>query len=365
MADPHDEPAPAKRSEDTQTTTSPPKDTVIIEEGDTLLVCADAEELGKLRVSSIILKHTSPVFKAMLGPHFAEGQVPRSALHPQELHCPEDDWHAMKCLMQLLHHSKSWLQDDLCNSGTLERLIGLGVVADKYACIEAIFLQVDTVFAHFRNSHIAAGPHPDVSSDSAGLRDCFDLATAAVHFGKHSYFYFFTKRLVMDFVGPYSSVLTTRPGSEDTALSLKLNILLKLEEQRNAIRVRIGEHIPSLAIFSCHYCGGGYQSKSTVFMPAFEKAIKLETHWPPTFSSLSIRTVLEKLKNVGNIGWGHVCGHHGSLVRKAREFEDFAAEVYNSMAGMCSRCAKAGSFTTGSCGVSGHWVPTAHWKDGI
>ncbi|SMR46246.1 unnamed protein product [Zymoseptoria tritici ST99CH_1E4] len=364
MADPHDEPVPAKRSEDTQTTTSPPKDTVIIEEGDTLLVCADAEELGKLRVSSIILKHTSPVFKAMLGPHLAEGQVPRSALHPQELHCPEDNWHAMECLMQLLHHCKSWLQDDLCDNGTLKRLIGLGAVADKYDCIEAIFLQVDTVFAHFKNSHIAAGAYLDVNSDSAGLRDCFDLAIAALHFEKDSYFYFFTKRLVVDFVGPYSSVLTTRPGSGESALSLELNILLKLEEQRNATRVRIGEHIPSLALVSCLVCGP-YQHKSITFMPAFEKAIKLETHWPPTFSSLSIRTVLEKLKNVGNIERRPVCGHHGSLVRKAKEFEDFAAEVYNSMAGMCSRCAKAGSFTTGSCGVSGHWVPTAHWKDGI
>ncbi|KJY02091.1 hypothetical protein TI39_contig260g00005 [Zymoseptoria brevis] len=371
MADPHDNSAPAKRSEDTQTTTSPPKDTIIIEEGDILLVCADAEELGKLRVSSIILKHTSPVFKAMLGPHFAEGQAPRSALHPQELHCPEDDWHAMECLMQLLHHCKSWLEGDLLwHSKALDWLVSLGTLADKYQCIEAISLQTNDIFAQFKEFRISAQPDDPrrVSDGNAkALRACYDLAVAAFLFEKDAYFYHFTKRLVMDFTVPCSELTSAIRADHKDELGFRL--FMTIEEQRTAVRLKMSEAIPNMAFAVCLGCfrygniRNNEKIESPAFVAHFEDAI--ETCWPPAFSSLSIRHALRTLNFVGDVERGTgTCGHVQSTVT-AREFQQFASMVYKEMAGLCVRCLRAGSFTTGSCEVSGHWRPNSHWKDEV
>lgn len=59
----------------------------IVPDGDVILVVQDQVEL---RVYSIVLKLASAVFKAMLGPHFAEGQVQGTPTDPKSVSLQED-----------------------------------------------------------------------------------------------------------------------------------------------------------------------------------------------------------------------------------------------------------------------------------
>ena len=72
----------------------------IATEGDVIFVLQQT----RLRVSSVILSSASPVFKAMFGPNYAEGQGQRSAGEPREVPLFDDDLCAMARLCRLLHH---------------------------------------------------------------------------------------------------------------------------------------------------------------------------------------------------------------------------------------------------------------------
>ncbi|KAL1390799.1 hypothetical protein HDK64DRAFT_297642 [Phyllosticta capitalensis] len=82
---------------------------------------------SKLRVQAAILRNASPVFGAMLGPHFSEGQD--LGEQPKEIPLPGDDPAAIKILFAVLHH-----QYDVSNNPPLEFLTTLAVTVDKYLC---------------------------------------------------------------------------------------------------------------------------------------------------------------------------------------------------------------------------------------
>lgn len=76
----------------------------IVPDGDVILVVQDQVEL---RVYSIVLKLASAVFKAMLGPHFAEGQVQGTPTDPKSVSLQEDSTEGMKMLCLCLHHPQA------------------------------------------------------------------------------------------------------------------------------------------------------------------------------------------------------------------------------------------------------------------
>ena len=80
----------AIRSHDLSTKTL----TVMDPEGDIILVLGDVG----LQVSSKVLSLASPVFKAMFGPHFAEGQGQASSTKIRRVKLHDDDVEAMKIL---------------------------------------------------------------------------------------------------------------------------------------------------------------------------------------------------------------------------------------------------------------------------
>jgi hypothetical protein len=186
MANSKDTAASTSAQEEEKTKPQPPKDIVIIEEGDVLLVCRDADSRGKFLVSSVILKHTSSVFKAMLGPHFAEGQTPRSAQHPQEVHCPEDCWAGMQLLCKLLHNTRSFLNGTLPGALAIAYFSEAAVLADKYNCTDSIRMQAQSVFAKY-------GDRLVTNEQPMGLLR--DLIAAAYMLGCSNYFYIFTSGL--------------------------------------------------------------------------------------------------------------------------------------------------------------------------
>lgn len=94
---------------------------VIDPEGDVILICGEIE----FQVSSKVLSLASPVFKALFGPCFAEGQP--TSRKASRIQLPDDDAESMRFMCAVLHHK--------CASAQgigLERLEKLAVVTDKY-----------------------------------------------------------------------------------------------------------------------------------------------------------------------------------------------------------------------------------------
>ncbi|KAL1640812.1 hypothetical protein SLS58_006635 [Diplodia intermedia] len=105
-----------------------------------------------LRVCSKVMKLSSPVFRAMLGPHFREGQNLSQATteEPTIIPLPDDDFASMKIICEALHYketvlpanwitfaglvdkydmkdtmrftSEAWLADELCKKGPSDKL---------------------------------------------------------------------------------------------------------------------------------------------------------------------------------------------------------------------------------------------------
>lgn len=64
-------------------------------------------ENGRIPAPSDVLTCASPVFKAMLGPNFSEGQAPRSTINPIIITLEDDDVESMTILPILLHKDLS------------------------------------------------------------------------------------------------------------------------------------------------------------------------------------------------------------------------------------------------------------------
>lgn len=155
-----------------------------------------------LRVSSTVLSLVSPVFRAMLGPHFREGNESRSSNQPNEIPLPEDDGIAMKHLCLLLHGrtGDSYSHGDRTFPTQLR---ALAIVADKYDCVEAIALQAEAMLSRFWMHR---------TTNQLLIQQLACLISASALLGLAPLFYVFTKSLVLDYCTPYSE--------ESTGLSL-------------------------------------------------------------------------------------------------------------------------------------------------
>ncbi|KAF2487558.1 hypothetical protein BDY17DRAFT_306929 [Neohortaea acidophila] len=106
-------------------------------QGDTVLVVGNY----RIKVFSTMLALVSPVFRAMLGPHFREGSQSRNAANPLEVHLPEDEPDATLIMCHLIYHKKG---KEVFSDCTLlpEKLYRLLKVIDKYQCLESLWLSV-------------------------------------------------------------------------------------------------------------------------------------------------------------------------------------------------------------------------------
>ncbi|KAK5695125.1 hypothetical protein LTR17_024598 [Elasticomyces elasticus] len=113
------------------------KKIILAEEGDVIILLLDKAEI---RVSSAILSQASPVFKKMLGPHFLEGQAPRSSAQPKEIKLHDDEPKALEMLLKLVH-----FYDIEDVAVTPPGLLGLAVLADKYDCAKSLTLMTEAL----------------------------------------------------------------------------------------------------------------------------------------------------------------------------------------------------------------------------
>lgn len=116
--------------------------------GDVIFIVEEENIKAKPRVSSSILTLASPVFAALLGPHFREGQGERSPEDPREISLPDDEALAMSDLCNLLHFKTP----KGLRAGTFaSRILSLAIAVDKYGCSEALRLQGQGLLLQWSN----------------------------------------------------------------------------------------------------------------------------------------------------------------------------------------------------------------------
>ncbi|MCJ1441771.1 MAG: hypothetical protein MMC23_002263 [Stictis urceolatum] len=91
-----------------------------------------------IRVSSKHLIFASPVFKALLSPHFEEGSTLASTGRV-DLPLPEDDPRAMLSLLGVIHNRFQHVPDTLDS----DELIDVAILVDKYELHDATHLQTE------------------------------------------------------------------------------------------------------------------------------------------------------------------------------------------------------------------------------
>lgn len=140
----------------------------------------------KIFANVAVLRNASPVFLAMLGPHFQEGQAiidnPGST---QEIEFPEDDPDAMLALTRLLHHRYK----DLEAAGQLpaEKIRDIAIAADKYDLCPVVKSASATLFC----------------LDNKRSQDLWYLLSAAYIVGHREVFKRISVRLLRDCSSPY------------------------------------------------------------------------------------------------------------------------------------------------------------------
>jgi len=115
---------------------------------------------GRIPVRSDVLTRASPVFKAMLGPNFSEGQAPRSAINPRVITLEDDDTESMAILCILLHKDPSTVRlntsEKLTETADPTRIFGVAVLADKYALVDHLENELGlSLLAPFTQNHRA------------------------------------------------------------------------------------------------------------------------------------------------------------------------------------------------------------------
>jgi hypothetical protein len=172
---------------------------VLAEDGDILLLLADG---SRIRAYSTVLSLASPVFKAMLGPHFKEGQERGSALSPKEISLPDDDPCSMKEIAYLLHFQT--FDGSQPNDQTLaQAILRIAMLADKYGCTDAMHMLSHGLLSRFLTQR---------STKSLDLVRMYDLVAAAYLFNRPELFELFTRRIMLDNCAPFASILTSKSG---------------------------------------------------------------------------------------------------------------------------------------------------------
>ena len=101
--------------------------------GDVELLLGPPANPVKVCVQSVVLALASPVFKTLLGPDFAEGNVTSSNDSLWRVSLPEDDPETMIWICKALH-----LHRDMCYNFPLPALELLAAHIDKYDLADAL-----------------------------------------------------------------------------------------------------------------------------------------------------------------------------------------------------------------------------------
>ncbi|KAM0720916.1 hypothetical protein Q7P37_003201 [Cladosporium fusiforme] len=308
------------------------------DDGDVILILPAA----RLRVSSVILSSASPVFKAMLGPRFSEGQRPRSVQDPKEIALPDDDTTTMADLCRLIHHQgKSFalsITQPSLRQG-VKRLLSFAIAADKYGCAQITSLIGKSLLSSFGN---------DAPFKTLGVPSLLRLSAVAYLFGSRRHFAQFTRDIALRGTGRYSSL------ASDPTLATALSILpsatlLLLDEQRTAAWLLMSRDLALLAqkectSFSCEQVDvdNGFLCRLAQQMTDCDG---INLTWPPHDPdwNVSIRDVLRELLETREIQiYAEVdCVHMRGLNEKeitGKQLRAWYKKISRSVWGLCLCC---------------------------
>jgi hypothetical protein len=102
--------------------------------GDLILVIGPDAECLRIRVNSVTLKAASPVFSAMLSPHWKEGKDLLEARGPVVLLLPDDDSEALHLIFSVLYHRYEFVPDPMDS----KMLLRIAIMSDKYDFTKAL-----------------------------------------------------------------------------------------------------------------------------------------------------------------------------------------------------------------------------------
>ncbi|KAK5123550.1 hypothetical protein LTR85_002588 [Meristemomyces frigidus] len=193
----------------------------IAAQGDVCLVVGENEaEVGYI-VDSHTPKLASPIFAALLGPRFAEGNAlilhqdhQNANVSPFNVTLPEDDGKAMKLLLDHIHFRQ--VSDRL----ELADLVDLAVVVDKYQC--------QTALNHYATAQMR------LLVDSNGFSDKLaEYLGLSIAFRSHEIFHAVTMGLALTSSANGSSSVESRVAASSTAAIVPERIITAVERLRD------------------------------------------------------------------------------------------------------------------------------------
>ncbi|KAK5692454.1 hypothetical protein LTR97_010763 [Elasticomyces elasticus] len=264
----------------------------ILPDGDIILAIKGSLEL---RVSSLVLSMVSPVFKTMLGPHFAEGQALRhqsaGVLHILTL--PDDDAQLMKVLCLISYHQADAVT---VSSVPAKFIIELATLADKYDCLSILKYPVTSW---------AAAIDPE-SLDAATRCAC---AEAAFKLDDAQLFGRCTKALVLDGdswspagratscrVSIADAVRKTETCAEYNVVRLIDNVVTDAAGRLGSYYEHDGEHNPTLDWYGCPRYSSCEFNK--VAIGTLMHALSVARLWPPSSRGHTLRDILHSTRTM-------------------------------------------------------------------
>ncbi|EME41939.1 hypothetical protein DOTSEDRAFT_27045 [Dothistroma septosporum NZE10] len=290
--------------------------------GDVILIVGDDKK--RLQVSSTMLFATSSVFKALLGPHFREGQQPRSAAMPVEVALPDDDFMADAWLCALVHHKPA---AELEENRDVRHMLAFAIVVDKYDSIGALRLQSRALMMRFTECKPSAD-HSDVTM--------LEALAAAYLLGDLRSFRKISANLIAHTTGQVGDLRKLKGAVP----MLPDGVLFAMEEKRDAARDVLVNQMMRIA--RCRY------NKSLYDYYGFlsKLATKLGApYWPPFVRGQDHTTLeyaVQVLRSFGDCV--RSCGLCSSIDARrlstisAGSLLDIANMVASSCRGLCLQC---------------------------
>ena len=169
--------------------TANPYSLVIDPDGDLILAVGE-DDRRLLKVSSQVLRLSSPVWRVMLDGRFQEGQTAFNRQDPPRIVLHEDDTRAMITLCNYLHHRGISIKDNP------DRLVELAIVCDKYDCAKAM---VWWFRAHFASSFPEPIGRKSVFASSARKLNPGEIMALSYVFGDQPIFWQATRHMLFEY----------------------------------------------------------------------------------------------------------------------------------------------------------------------
>ncbi|KAK5674441.1 hypothetical protein LTS10_012829 [Elasticomyces elasticus] len=293
--------------------------------GDVIVVLTDG---SAVRVHSAVLSLASFEFEDMLG------QAERSAETPQEVGLP-DDPEGMIMLLKTIH-MHSMIDAGSYSAGDISlKLARMSAVASKYECTAQVTPAVEAIM--FRGVNTWSMSSFDVVTT---MNVYAQLATAAYNLGMDVLFNHYTRRLVLDATTSFTEIQEIEGCSQ-----LPTSVILGLEDQRSALREELIATISARTNGKCQAPGCSQYSTSGTFTGHITRRLSIP-HWPPPWTSTTLRSLLQKFKKTGDVQLGHtypICQHKiNPQVISQKTLTTICKSVDDHARGLCLTCVKEG-----------------------